>query len=146
MEENFHSGDRVLVWHIFAQPKNNDVIIIDANERYEFAENTEFVIKRLIASPKDEVFLDNGNLYVNDEEVANDITLDVYKKMLTVYETGECFYKQDSKVIIPEGYYIVMGDNRPHSNDSRSVGLINKEDILGICIFRFYPFNEIKVI
>ena len=36
MEESFYSGDRVLVWHIFTQPKNNDVVIIDANERYEF--------------------------------------------------------------------------------------------------------------
>ena len=46
---------------------------------------------------------------------------------------------------IPEGYYFVMGDNRNYSRDSRdyTVGLIKKEDIVGITDLRIFPLNKI---
>ena len=37
--------------------------------------------------------------------------------------------------IIPEGYYFVMGDNRPISKDSRSIGLIPKRNIIGVATY-----------
>ena len=47
--------------------------------------------------------------------------------------------------VIPENKYLVMGDNRPESQDSRdkSFGLVDKSDIKGKVFFRIWPFGGI---
>ena len=46
--------------------------------------------------------------------------------------------------VIPKDKYLVLGDNREVSKDSRSFGLIDKDQIVGKVSFRFWPFNEFK--
>ena len=40
---------------------------------------------------------------------------------------------------MPEGYYLVLVDNRPHSFDSRRIGLIHQDQILGQVIWTQWP-------
>jgi signal peptidase I len=57
-----------------------------------------------------------------------------------------CFYKEDgepmycpgsgSSLVIPEGFYFALGDNRVVSEDSRVIGLIHEEDIIGVAKYR----------
>ena len=42
---------------------------------------------------------------------------------------------------IPKDRYFVQGDNRLHSSDSRSFGLITSEQIEGVVVSRYYPFG-----
>ena len=44
--------------------------------------------------------------------------------------------------IIPENYYFVIGDNRTNSKDSRIIGLIHKDQIMGKTNFIVYPFSR----
>jgi len=37
----------------------------------------------------------------------------------------------------------VMGDNRSNSRDSRDIGLISKNDVVGKTKFRIWPLNKI---
>ena len=46
------------------------------------------------------------------------------------------------EVEIPEGEYYVLGDNRVNSLDSRIIGFIDKDQILGKTSFIIYPFNR----
>lgn len=49
-----------------------------------------------------------------------------------------------STTIIPEGYYFVLGDNRPYATDSRVYGLVSAENMIGKVTVRILPFTSIK--
>ena len=48
-------------------------------------------------------------------------------------------------MIIPEGYYYLLGYNRNKSNDSRSFGLIPRSSIKGRIWIIYWPFTNLKV-
>ncbi len=129
MAPTMDNNDLVLVnrlSYIFSSPKYGDIIIFpyDDNEAY---------IKRVIGLPGDEVFIEDGYLYINGE-----LYEDEFSKVLTSY--GDREYP----ITLEEDTYYVLGDNRTVSKDSRysSVGDVKKEDILGKSILVYYPFKN----
>ena len=48
--------------------------------------------------------------------------------------------------VIPEDMYFVLGDNRENSLDSREIGLVKKEDVIGEAIARVWPIIDFKLI
>jgi len=48
----------------------------------------------------------------------------------------------DLKVKVPEGSLYVMGDNRKKSSDSREIGFVTEDAVVGEVKFRFFPFTE----
>ncbi len=49
------------------------------------------------------------------------------------------FLKENESYQIPEGYYLLLGDNRDGSRDSRDFGPIKKEAIVGRAWLRYWP-------
>ena len=143
MEDNYLENDKLLVWHLNYKANRHDVVIIDVDDKYSFNEETEFVIKRVIALAGDEIKYDihNKHLLVNGEIACRNLSVEEFETMLTFEQTGKSF-RNGVEAVIPDGYVIVLGDNRPESMDSRRVGLILEEDILGGCFYRIYPFNR----
>ena len=88
------------------------------------------LIKRVIAGPGDSIEVKDGVVTVNGE-----ILNEPYIYTVT---TKSAYYEK-----IPEGMYFCMGDNRNVSYDSRDIGLISKEDMIGKVVFRFMPLNKI---
>ncbi len=104
---------------------------------FEYAD-TKYLIKRVIGLPGDKVEYRNNTLYVNDEVVEEDF--------LNGHQTENFSLVSMGYETIPEGKYLVLGDNRENSLDSRSFGLIDEEDILGKVSIKIWPIFEIDLI
>lgn len=101
----------------------------------------DLIIKRIIGMPGDKVEYKDGIMYINDEEVEEDYT-DFIMEDFDV--DGICKFNDiECNGVIPEDMYLVLGDNRQVSADSRVKGLFKKEQILGKTIFRVWPLNKI---
>ena len=89
-------------------------------------------IKRIIGVAGDHIKIEDGKVYLNDVELD--------ESYLREGITTEAVTFND--IIVPEGYVFVMGDNRPHSTDSRSFGCIPIEKIESKVWIRFWPLNK----
>lgn len=130
MHPNFPDGEYLLtekVSYYREDPKRGDVIVF----KPPISED-EF-IKRVIALPEETVMVLNGKVFVNDKELKED-----YIKIDT---NASSFLSEGEKYTVPTGNYFVMGDNRPHSSDSRSWGPITKKVITGKAWVIYYPFK-----
>ena len=113
------------------EPERFDIVVFHASEEDDF-------IKRVIGLPGEHVAVDNGKLYVNDEEI-NEPYLDTANQ--------PNFRLQDlpgSYDVIPENYLLVLGDNRTNSVDSRSFGLVKKKDIVGRASLIYWPLHRFQ--
>ena len=103
----------------------------------------DLIIKRVIGLPGDNIYYQDDVLYVNDQKVetnfSEDETLDFTLEQICQINDDDC----DEG--IPDGMYLVLGDNRDVSADSRVKGLIKREQILGQAVFRLWPLNRIGI-
>lgn len=93
------------------------------------------IIKRVIGLPGENVEYSNNTLYINEQEEINDYNFDT--EDFNLKSICNC----DK---IPEGKYLVLGDNRMVSSDSRIIGLIDKKDILGKTTISLWPIKKVK--
>lgn len=115
--------------YIFSGPKRGDVVVC----RYPNREGT--FIKRVVGLPGDTLLMRNGNTYINDVLLNEDYVS---------YPAPEDY----GPLLVGDGRYIVMGDNRPMSHDSRAadVGALRAFDILGRARRVLYPFGSARTI
>ena len=126
---------------------NNDIVLLDKIS-YRFTDikrgdvvslyyaDTKYLIKRVIGLPGEYVEFQDNKLYIDNKYMDEDYLEDVITDDFSLSELG---YDE-----IPEDMYLVLGDNREDSLDSRdaSVGLIPKEDIIGKVRIRIWPLNK----
>ncbi len=147
MYNTLNDGDNIIVEKLsytFGEPERFDVIVFP---HFDTARNQEvYYIKRIVGMPGDTLQIEDGLIYLIDEN-GNKQNMEekygFYKGGLEM-QSGIAA----SPITIPEGYYFVLGDNRNNSRDSRdsSVGLVKGEDIMGKAWLRFYPFSDFGLI
>jgi signal peptidase I len=116
-------------------PQRGDVIVFHAPPPY----NSDF-IKRVIGLPGETVMLQSGYVFINGNRLS-----EVY--LPNSYVTSEkSFLREGVPYKIPTGYYIVFGDNRDFSSDSREWGPISQKSIVGRAWFRYWPVSSLGLI
>ena len=133
MEPTLQHGDNLIVDKIsyrFREPKRYEIIVFP----YAYKENT-YYIKRIIGLPGETIQVIDGQVYINGEVLADEH----YGKevMLDPGIAGE-------PITLGADEYFVLGDNRNHSSDSRdpSVGVLQREDLIGRAWVRIWPLSE----
>ncbi len=127
-------GDRLVVEKISYRlhpPEFGDVVVFDPPlqlQRQGYKRDQAF-IKRIIGQPGQTIEIKNGKVFVNDQPLQEP------------YIAESPAYAMSS-VVIPEGTFFVMGDNRNNSNDSHVWGFLPKDNIIGRAWLRFYPFDR----
>ncbi|WP_377889236.1 signal peptidase I [Alkalihalobacillus sp. R86527] len=142
MMPTLHDRDRMIVNKIsynIGEPERFDIIVFEAVEGRDY-------IKRVIGLPGDKIEYKNDDLYVNGKLVKEPY-LDTAKNDLL---SGNLTYDFDlngltGETTVPEGHLFVMGDNRQHSKDSRSIGFVSKDKVIGEANIIFWPLTDIQV-
>jgi signal peptidase I len=149
----------------YREPKRNDVIVFikpvaepdpDAQGNPQYL----FLVKRLIGVPGDHIHLRDGILIINGVAqpvgFAQPTTPDNFNEFLDEFPSvppGEVpgsneswavqFPKalQDGDLVVPQGMYFMMGDNRHNSLDSRYWGFVPRENIVGRPLLNYWSFE-----
>ena len=141
MEPTLQNEDRLYLNRLFYTPKKVDVIVFkpasDPKRPY---------VKRVIATEGDTIYIDfeTGDVYVNNiliyEPYIAEKTELMGSYILSLISKGE--YSKDMPIVIQPGYIFVMGDNRNNSKDSRELGQIPLDEVMGGAVFRFWPISN----
>ena len=128
MEPNFHSDERVMVstvHYLVSDPQRGDIIVFERDKN---------LIKRVIGLPGERVQLINGAVYINGVPLQEDYINNLCR-------IGSC---RDSEWVLGADEYFVLGDNRRNSHDSHNFGPIQRDQIVGRVILRYWPFDHVK--
>lgn len=138
-------------------PERGDVLVF----RFPVDYSINF-IKRVVALPGDKVKYQDKTVFINGEAMTKEfkeISSDVsdYGTMLELKRFTEQLNGVEHSIYIdpnrpeevvelevPEGHYFVMGDNRDHSDDSRSWGFVPDELIIGKAIYVWMSWDGLS--
>ncbi|MDD2534782.1 MAG: signal peptidase I [Eubacteriales bacterium] len=139
MTPTLNENDQVIVEKIskfWGGIQYGDVVTIRTRDLPQHEDGPN-IIKRVIGMPGDTIELKNGGVYRNGEYL-----LEAYLPSDLLTESRSSEFAQ---VTLGLDEYYVMGDNRTVSLDSRSIGPIPIDHMIGEVLIRFYPWNELGV-
>ena len=126
-------NDRLIVdklgYH-FKSPQRGDIVVFSPTQKLEAENYHDAFIKRVIGLPGEKVEVKNSQVYINDQPIKESYIAEAPR------------YNWGSKVV-PEGQYLVLGDNRNNSYDSHYWGFVPRDKIIGRAVVRFWPMNRV---
>ncbi len=155
MEPNFHDGEYLIINELGY--KETEVGIADKRlfkvEAYKDLERGDVVvfrypknpkdyfIKRIIGLPGEKIKINDGKVEVYNEDNPRGLILNEnnYLPMVNNYtacQQHNCLFE------LKEDEYMVLGDNRSHSSDSRTWGVLTQDYIIGKVLLRAWPLSR----
>jgi len=132
-------GERLIVNEIIynlSEASRGDIIVFHYNQDQDY-------IKRIIGLPGDTVEVRDDQLYINNEKVDEPYLTEEKKSW---QEQGLSLTEDFGPVKVDEHSLFVMGDNRRNSKDSRMIGEIDQEQVVGRADLGFWPLNTFRIL
>ena len=129
MSPTLEEGDIMILnktAYYFNKPQRFDIVVVNMPD--------EYLIKRVIGLPGEHIEYIDNTLYVDGEKVEENFKHG---------KTEDFNIEELGSDTVPENSYLVMGDNRENSLDSRELGFMKEEQLLGRTSLIILPFNRI---
>ena len=160
MQNTIEPGDRLFglrLTYLFKEPERGDIVVFHYPVDEALGKRTNY-IKRIIGLPGETVTIRQGKIYINDSETPLD---EPYLKETWIVRNDGYVFE------VPEGCYLMLGDNRNNSSDARywaqkaieeftkagktitaeeawDLSFVRKKQILGKAYVRYWPLNTIS--
>jgi len=145
MQPTLYDRDQMIVnkfiYHL-KDPDRFDIIIFHASKDKDF-------IKRVIGLPGEHVMVRDNVLYINGEQVEQPfLNQEANEQGQFPIITGDFTLEMlpGGHDVIPERHVLVLGDNRSNSTDSRSLGLVHMDEIVGKTDLIYWPLERIHLV
>jgi signal peptidase I len=132
MEPNLHSDQRLVVEKLsyrFHGPQRFDVVVLKLP-----SQGDELLIKRVVGLPGETVEILDGHVYIEGVELDEPFVAE------------ETRAGRQEHITVPPLHVYVLGDNRNHSNDSRSFGPVPIDDIIGRAWISYWPLDDLGLV
>jgi len=127
-----------------SDPQRGDIAVFDSKA------SDKRLVKRIIGVPGDTVTMINNQLVINGDSVAYEKTASDTDQLEHLFGTTHIVRINNSEdhafanfpnVIVPENHYLVLGDNRDLSADSRVIGFVPRDEFIGRSSSVIMSFN-----
>ncbi|MEA5513455.1 signal peptidase I [Nodularia sp. UHCC 0506] len=144
---NQWEADKIIVDKLkyrFSEPQRGDIVVFSPTKTLKDEQYNDAFIKRIVALPGEKVELRDGLVYINNKPLEEAKYLDSQQRtVIDVCTSGTQQAYLAQPETIPPNSYLVLGDNRNSSYDSRCWGVVPRENIIGRAVLRFWPLNNI---
>ncbi|MGB3757551.1 MAG: signal peptidase I [Rivularia sp. (in: cyanobacteria)] len=142
---NQWEADKVIVdkfSYKFNNPKRGDIVVFSPTETLREEQFEDAFIKRIVGLPGEKVELKQGKVYINDKPLEENYVASGQLTSTEVCTSAPIQPYLSSSVTIPPNSYLVLGDNRGSSYDSRCWGVVPKDNIIGKASAIFWPIER----
>lgn len=173
MEETLQINDRLIIEKIsyrLHDPERRDIVVFRAPPTAAICSGSldapppkDAFIKRIVGLPGDKIEFKNAQVFVNGQVLeepyiiqdsnnpaANETLIPANSVLVPngvpAESQAQGFVDRPVTVTIPQSTYLVMGDNRNNSCDSRYWGFVPRENLIGRAFIRFWPLPRLGLI
>lgn len=151
MEPNFDDGEYLVIGELGYKYTKIPVIGIEVNPFWDLSRQepivfrfprdpSQFFIKRVIGLPGETVEIKGGKVYIYNQTYPDGYVLDESAYLDATVKTSDL-----ARTKVAPDEYLVLGDNRAFSYDSRIFGPIKKTAVIGRVLLRAWPVSEITL-
>ncbi len=133
---NSEWGDYLIVElmsYSLGDPKRGDVVVAKGPTDKGAA---KYILKRVIGLPNEKVIFGRNSITIEKEDG------ELYKLKESYINKDTIVTYKNNEVDLKDSEYILLGDNRNNSFDSRSFGIVEREALVGKVLLRLFPINK----